>query len=323
MSASSTASAVDLDRDMLLSMYERMMQIRTFEELAGKNFAAGLVPGFVHLYAGEEAVAVGICSQLTDNDYITSTHRGHGHCIAKGVDIAGMVAELMGKSTGVCKGKGGSMHIADVEKGMLGANGIVGGGIPLACGAALTAKTLRHRRCRGLLLRRRRRQPGHVPRGAQPGRDLEPPGRLCLREQRLRRVDSRPLSLRGQRHCQPRRRLRDPRRRRRRARRLRRLRGGGRGDRAGAARRGSDAARDEDLSLLRPLPGRPGHLPHGGGAGTVQATRSHRRLANGDRRPRHRDRQTSSTPSTPASATNSTPPGTPPRPRRSQSQKRR
>ena len=119
-----------------------MVQIRTFEDLAGKNFAAGLVPGFVHLYAGEEAVAVGVCSHLTDNDYITSTHRGHGHCIAKGVDIAGMVAELMGKATGVCKGKGGSMHIADVEKGMLGANGIVGGGIPLACGAALTAKTL-------------------------------------------------------------------------------------------------------------------------------------------------------------------------------------
>jgi pyruvate dehydrogenase E1 component alpha subunit len=140
--ATSTAGAVDLDRETLLGMYEKMMQIRTFEDLAGKNFAAGLVPGFVHLYAGEEAVAVGICSQLTDNDFITSTHRGHGHCIAKGVDIAGMVAELMGKSSGVCKGKGGSMHIADVEKGMLGANGIVGGGIPLACGAALTAKTL-------------------------------------------------------------------------------------------------------------------------------------------------------------------------------------
>jgi acetoin:2,6-dichlorophenolindophenol oxidoreductase subunit alpha len=142
MSATETAGAVDLNREALLAMYERMMQIRIFEDLAGKNFAAGLIPGFVHLYAGEEAVAVGICSQLTDKDFITSTHRGHGHCIAKGVDIAGMVAELMGKSTGVCKGKGGSMHIADVEKGMLGANGIVGGGIPLACGAALTAKTL-------------------------------------------------------------------------------------------------------------------------------------------------------------------------------------
>lgn len=141
MSATGTV-ATDLDRETLLSMYERMRQIRTFEDLAGKNFAGGLIPGFVHLYAGEEAVAVGICSQLSDKDYITSTHRGHGHCIAKGVDIAGMVAELMGKSTGVCKGKGGSMHIADIEKGMLGANGIVGGGIPLACGAALTAKTL-------------------------------------------------------------------------------------------------------------------------------------------------------------------------------------
>ncbi len=142
MAVGTAETALELDRDTLLSMYEKMMQIRTFEDLAGKNFAAGLIPGFVHLYAGEEAVAVGICSQLSDTDFITSTHRGHGHCIAKGVDIPGMVAELMGKSTGICKGKGGSMHIADVEKGMLGANGIVGGGIPLACGAALTAKTL-------------------------------------------------------------------------------------------------------------------------------------------------------------------------------------
>ena len=102
MSAAEVAGAVELDRDALLGMYERMMEIRVFEDLAGKNFAAGLIPGFVHLYAGEEAVAVGICSQLNDNDYITSNHRGHGHCIAKGVDIPGMVAELMGKSTGVC-----------------------------------------------------------------------------------------------------------------------------------------------------------------------------------------------------------------------------
>jgi TPP-dependent pyruvate/acetoin dehydrogenase alpha subunit len=136
------AGSIGLDRAALLGMYERMVQIRTFEDQAGKAFADGLVPGFVHLYAGEEAVAVGVCSHLTDEDVITSTHRGHGHCIAKGVDIPGMVAELMGKATGVCKGKGGSMHIADVGKGMLGANGIVGGGFPLACGAALTAKTL-------------------------------------------------------------------------------------------------------------------------------------------------------------------------------------
>src|ERR671936_1152703 len=133
---------MDIGKDRLLWMYERMRLIRQFEERLHQDFAAGKIPGFVHLYAGEEAVAVSACAHLTDKDYITSTHRGHGHCIAKGVDIDGMVAELMGKATGSCKGKGGSMHIADVDKGMLGANGIVGGGLPLACGAALTAKTL-------------------------------------------------------------------------------------------------------------------------------------------------------------------------------------
>ncbi|MEA2529193.1 MAG: acetoin:2,6-dichlorophenolindophenol oxidoreductase subunit alpha [Thermomicrobiales bacterium] len=142
MSIAESPAIAGIDRAKLLEMYERMVQIRTFEDAAGKNFADGLIPGFVHLYAGEEAIAVGVCSHLSDKDFITSTHRGHGHCIAKGVDIPGMVAELMGKATGVCKGKGGSMHIADVDKGMLGANGIVGGGFPLACGAALTAKTL-------------------------------------------------------------------------------------------------------------------------------------------------------------------------------------
>ncbi|HRA46803.1 MAG TPA: thiamine pyrophosphate-dependent dehydrogenase E1 component subunit alpha [Thermomicrobiales bacterium] len=142
MAVSSTTAPKSIDRAKLLEMYEKMVQIRIFEDLASKNFADGLVPGFVHLYAGEEAVAVGVCSHLTDRDYITSTHRGHGHCIAKGVDLHGMVAELMGKATGTCKGKGGSMHIADIDKGMLGANGIVGAGLPLATGAALTAKTL-------------------------------------------------------------------------------------------------------------------------------------------------------------------------------------
>ena len=142
MTVTASTPVATIDRETLLAMYERMVEIRFFEDAAGKNFADGLIPGFVHLYAGEEAVAVGVCAHLTDRDYITSTHRGHGHCIAKGVDIPGMVAELMGKATGICKGKGGSMHIADVDKGMLGANGIVGGGPPLATGAALTAKTL-------------------------------------------------------------------------------------------------------------------------------------------------------------------------------------
>jgi pyruvate dehydrogenase E1 component alpha subunit len=117
-----------------------MRLIREFEERLHLDFAAGKIPGFVHLYAGEEAVAVGVCANLTDDDFITSTHRGHGHCIAKGVDVKAMMAEIYGKATGSCKGKGGSMHIADVNKGMLGANGIVGGGPPLACGAGLTGK---------------------------------------------------------------------------------------------------------------------------------------------------------------------------------------
>ncbi len=136
-----TGSAQALDKARLLRMYGQMQTIREFEERAGKEFAAGKVPGFVHLYAGEEAVAVGVCSNLTNDDFITSHHRGHGHCIAKGVDIREMVAELLGREAGACRGKGGSMHIADVHKGMLGANGIVGGGFPLATGAGLTAKT--------------------------------------------------------------------------------------------------------------------------------------------------------------------------------------
>jgi pyruvate dehydrogenase E1 component alpha subunit len=131
---------MDLSKAKLLDVYERMRLIREFENRLHKDFASGKIPGFVHLYAGEEAVAVGLCANLTDRDFITSTHRGHGHCIAKGVEINGMMAEIYGKATGSCKGKGGSMHIADVSKGMLGANGIVGGGPPLACGSGLSAK---------------------------------------------------------------------------------------------------------------------------------------------------------------------------------------
>lgn len=132
----------EISKDKLLWMYERMKLIRDFEERVRDLFADGKLPGFVHLYAGEEPVAVGVMVHLTEDDHITSTHRGHGHCIAKGVDVKSMMAELYGKATGACKGKGGSMHIADVGRGMLGANGIVGGGGPLACGAGLSAKLL-------------------------------------------------------------------------------------------------------------------------------------------------------------------------------------
>ena len=131
---------VALTQEKARWMYQKMLEIREFEDKVHEIFAQGKLPGFVHLYAGEEAIAVGVCAHLGDKDTITSTHRGHGHCIAKGCDLDGMMAELFGKITGLCKGKGGSMHIADLDKGMLGANGIVGGGYPLACGAALTAK---------------------------------------------------------------------------------------------------------------------------------------------------------------------------------------
>ncbi len=128
-----------LPTEKILDLYTRMLRIRRFEEMVGKLFAQGQLPGFVHLYIGEEAVGAGVCAALRDDDYITSTHRGHGHVIAKGGDFNRMMAELFGRQTGYCKGKGGSMHIADFEIGMLGACGIVGGGLGVATGAGLSA----------------------------------------------------------------------------------------------------------------------------------------------------------------------------------------
>ena len=129
-----------IEKEKLIDMYRTMLRIRTFEERVSREFAAGNIPGFVHLYIGEEAIASGACANLSPDDYITSTHRGHGHLIAKGGKTDLMMAELFGKKTGYCKGKGGSMHIADADIGILGANGIVGGGIPVAGGAALSAQ---------------------------------------------------------------------------------------------------------------------------------------------------------------------------------------
>jgi len=134
---------MELTYEMLIGAYRTMRMIRSFEEKLVELVTLGKMGGFLHVYMGEEAVATGVCLHLKEHDYVTSTHRGHGHCIAKGVDVRGMMAELFGRKTGTCKGKGGSMHIADLEKGMLGANGIVGAGIPLATGAALTAKLKR------------------------------------------------------------------------------------------------------------------------------------------------------------------------------------
>lgn len=132
---------MQLSRDILLDAYLRMTRIREFEERIIVEFSGGAIPGFLHVYVGQEASGVGVCMHLSDADYIGSTHRGHGHCIAKGCDVAGMMAEIYGKRDGLCRGKGGSMHIADLSKGMLGANAIVGGSPPLVIGAALAAKT--------------------------------------------------------------------------------------------------------------------------------------------------------------------------------------
>ena len=130
------------ETEILLHLYRRMMRIRLFEEKVQELHKLGRLPGFVHVYVGEEAVAVGACSMLRDTDHITSTHRGHGHCIAKGAEVAPMMAELFGRVDGYCRGKGGSMHIIDTSLGILGANGIVGGGIPMATGSGLADAVL-------------------------------------------------------------------------------------------------------------------------------------------------------------------------------------
>ena len=130
-----------IEDSKLLRIYRTMLKIRMFEERVTREFRKGDMPGFVHTYIGAEAVATGICTHLDDDDYISSTHRGHGHCIAKGCSVKDMLAELYGRETGLCKGRGGSMHIADFARGMLGANAIVGGGIALAAGGALAIQT--------------------------------------------------------------------------------------------------------------------------------------------------------------------------------------
>ena len=131
-----------MDRQPALAMYRTMRTVRRFEQRATQLFGENKIWGTIHSYAGQEAVAAGVCAHLRDEDWITSTHRGHGHCIAKGADVGRMFAELLGRETGYCRGRGGSMHIAVTSKGNLGANGIVGGGIPIAVGAGLTAKQL-------------------------------------------------------------------------------------------------------------------------------------------------------------------------------------
>src|SRR5216117_3104716 len=133
-------SYAEVEVEQWLRMYKRMLMIRLFEEQVNDLYTRALMPGLAHLYIGEEAVAVGVCEALRREDYITSTHRGHGHCLAKGASVDKMFAELLGKEAGYCRGKGGSMHIADQETGNLGANAIVGGSAGFATGAAMSSK---------------------------------------------------------------------------------------------------------------------------------------------------------------------------------------
>src|SRR5688572_5287798 len=142
MTTETIPSAPGIEAEKLVRMYRQMVAIRLFEERANQLYTRALMPGLAHLYIGEEAVAVGVCEALRPDDYITSTHRGHGHCVAKGASLDLMFAELLGKEAGYCKGKGGSMHIADPATGNLGANAIVAGSAGIATGAAFSAKRL-------------------------------------------------------------------------------------------------------------------------------------------------------------------------------------
>jgi pyruvate dehydrogenase E1 component alpha subunit len=130
----------EIGKETLIYMYRKLLEIRRFEEKVWDLFGRNLVPGTLHLYLGQEAVAVGVCTNLKPDDYITSTHRGHGHCIAKGANLNKAMAEILGKETGYCKGKGGSMHVADAAVGNLGATAVVGSAIPIAVGAALSCQ---------------------------------------------------------------------------------------------------------------------------------------------------------------------------------------
>ena len=134
---------INISNELKIRFFKQMYTIRKFEEKVKELLPLGLIRGATHVYIGEEAIAAGACAALNEDDYIVSTHRGHGHCIAKGGELKPMMAELLGRATGYCKGKGGSMHIANVDSGMLGASGVVASGIPIATGAAFSSKFLK------------------------------------------------------------------------------------------------------------------------------------------------------------------------------------
>ena len=238
-----------------------MWRIRVFEERVGELTRGDEVHGLVHLSVGQEAVAVGVCGQLRPDDAVYSGHRAHGHAIAKGAPLGGVMAELMGRDGGLCRGLGGSMHLVDVEHGFLGATGVVGGNVPLALGSALAGRLLGGDQVAVVLLRRRRRPGRHLRRVGQPRDAVGAARDPRLREQRLRGVHAalgaHERRARQRRRRAVRRRARDGRRQRRRCgtRRVRAV------PRRGAPRRRADAARVPDAPAARPLRGRSAALP--------------------------------------------------------------
>ena len=256
-------TAGELTSDQLRDAYRVMRTIREFEERLHREFATGDIPGFVHLYAGEEAIAAGVIGHLGSDDYVASTHRGHGHAIAKGCDVKGMMAEIYGKQTGLCHGKGGSMHIADMSKGMLGANGIVGGGPPLVCGAALTARVKKTDNVAVSFTGDGGSNQGTFLESLNLASAWNLPAVFVVENNGYAESTPALYHQSGSRRGQARGRLRHAGRDRGRLRLLRRARGGGRGDRARPRRRRTDAARVQGHALLRPLRGRPADLPRG------------------------------------------------------------
>ena len=239
----------ELPDDSLLALYREMVRVRAFEEEVIDAFGKGLIPGSTHPCIGAEAIKAGALSPLAADDLVFATYRGHGEALIKGVEPVSMMAELMGRATGVCKGKGGSMHLSEPSVGLVSTNAIVAGHIPMAGGAALSCQFRRIRPGRALLLRRRRLVRGRVLRDHEHGDALEGPARLHLREQRHR--DLRPdLEEPGDaRHRRPRPRLRDAGVDRRRQRRRRGARGGRRGRRARPGGRRPDVRGVQDRPL--------------------------------------------------------------------------
>ena len=198
-----------LSEERLRDFLREMLLIRRFEEKVEERFRAGELPGFLHVAIGQEAAEVGVCAAMEDGDVFGSTHRAHGHTLARGTHPNALMAELYGKIEGCSHGYGGSMHLYDVERGNLGANAVVGGGLPSLVGAGPRLQAARRAARRGRVLRRRRDEHRHLPRVAQPRAALEDEDALRLREQRVGRVDARLAALAGLgRHVQARARLR-------------------------------------------------------------------------------------------------------------------